>query len=65
MTRILRIGADSASMGRDLREPAQSAVSAFYSFYIRSKSDKVKLFNRKFALMLGISTSQDDSSIDF
>jgi len=43
MTRILRIGADNAAMERDLRESAQSAVSAFYSFYAESESHEVKV----------------------
>jgi hypothetical protein len=31
MTRMLRIGADNASMEKDQRKSAQSASSAFYS----------------------------------
>jgi hypothetical protein len=43
MTRIVRIGADSALIQRDPRKSAQFALSAFYSFCVESKFDKVRI----------------------
>jgi hypothetical protein len=41
--RIVRIRADNDPMPRDPRKSVQSALSAFYCFYVESEFDKIRI----------------------